>query len=148
MNRLFKALCVFASVMGIFSSCSSRPANPNEPKVDINFTISISPINDYNRLSVISGWMYVSAREPSRGIILYRYSQDEIKAYERMPPNNPDACGEPNALIVDDNYPFVVDGCTDFKYSILDGGIIEGGQGYPMIQYSTQFDGTNLRVYN
>ena len=146
MKKIFSTIIVFAIICGAFPSCNSRPENPNEPKVDIDFTISISPVNEYSNLSVVSGWMYVSAREPSRGIILYRYSQDEFKAYERTPPNSPDACGKPNALIVES--PFVVDGCTDFKYNILDGSIIEGGDGYPMIQYYTQFDGTNLRVYN
>lgn len=146
MKKIFRIIIVFALAIGVFPSCNSRPENPNEPKVDIDFTISISSVNDYSNLSVVSGWMYVSAREPSRGIILYRYSQDEIKAYERTPPNSPDACGKPNALAVE--YPFVVDGCTDYKYNILDGSIVEGGDGYPMIQYYTQFDGTNLRVYN
>jgi len=147
MKRFFRILCVFVVVTGLFSSCSSRPENPNEPKVEINFTINPNSMQ-YFDLNVVGGWMYVSAREPSRGIIIYRYMEDEFKAYERTPPNNPDACGIPNALIVDENYPFVVDGCTDYKYSILDGSITEGGSGYPMIQYYTQYDGTNLRVYN
>lgn len=146
MKKIFKIFGVTAILSGLFASCNSRPENPNEPKVDIDFTISISPVNDYSNLSVVSGWMYVSARYPSRGIIIYRYSQDEFRAYERMPPNDPNACGEENRLYVES--PFVIDSCLGYKYSILDGGLIEGGPGYSLIQYYTQYDGTMLRVYN
>lgn len=145
MKRILMSLWVFALATWLFASCNSRPKNPNEPQIDINFTINPNSM-EYFDLNVVSGWMYVSAREPSRGIIIYRYSEDEFKAYERTPPNDPDACGVANRLYVD--YPFIYDGCTDYKYNILDGSIVEGGDGYPVIQYYTQYDGTNLRVYN
>ena len=88
--------------------------------------------------------MYVTAPLPSYGIIIYRYNIDEFRAYERMAPNEPHACPN-NRLYVD--LPYVVDSCLDYKYSILDGSLIEGS-GYPLTQYFTQFDGTALRVYN
>jgi len=145
MKRFLKIFGVAAILSGFLFSCNSRPENPNEPDVDINFTINPNSLEYFN-LNIVSGWMYVTSRYPSRGIIIYRYSQDEFKAYERLPPNDPNACGIDNRLFVD--FPYVVDSCLDYKYSILDGGLIQGGPGYNLIQYYTQYDGTLLRVYN
>ena len=127
-------------------SCEDTPYNPNIPDAYINF--SIEPNSTfYYELNTVSGWMYVSAPPQSRGIIIYRYSMDEFRAYERQSPNDPNHCGEYSRLIVD--FPFVVDTCLDVKYSILDGQIItEGYNGYPLIQYHTQYDGSTLRVFN
>ncbi|MBO5848180.1 MAG: hypothetical protein J6R17_03110 [Bacteroidales bacterium] len=127
-------------------SCEDTPYNPNIPDAYINF--SIEPNSTfYYELNTVSGWMYVSAPPQSRGIIIYRYSMDEFRAYERQSPNDPNHCGEYSRLIVD--FPFVVDTCLDVKYSILDGQIItEGYNGYPLIQYHTQYDGNTLRVFN
>ncbi|MDO5341278.1 MAG: hypothetical protein Q4F69_02340 [Bacteroidia bacterium] len=145
MKKILRILGVAFIMSGLFASCNSRPENPYEPDIDINFTINPNSM-EYFDLNIVSGWMYVMSRYPSRGIIIYRYSQDEFRAYERMPPNDPNACGEENRLYVDP--PFVIDSCLGYKYSILDGGLIEGGPGYNLIQYYTQYDGTMLRVYN
>lgn len=145
MKKISIYICLVVALACNLTSCDDTPINPNQPIVDINFTIYPNSLQ-YFDLNIVSGWMYVTSPYPSRGIIIYRYSQDEFRAYERMPPNDPDACGEENRLFV--TSPFVIDSCLDYKYSILDGGIIEGGPGYSLIQYRTQYDGTVLRVYN
>ena len=134
----------FAVSIAIFAvSCNSKPDNPNVPEINIDFTIHPNSL-EYQELNTVGGWMYVTAQQPSYGIIIYRYNIDEFKAYERMAPNEPYACPN-NRLYVD--MPFVIDSCLNYKYSILDGSLIEGS-GYPLTQYFTQFDGTALRVYN
>lgn len=134
----------FVASMAIFAvSCNSKPDNPNTPEVSLNFVIYPNTI-EFQELNTVGGWMYITAPLPSYGIIIYRYHVDEFRAYERMAPNEPYACPN-NRLIVE--MPFVVDTCLDYKYSILDGSIIEG-TGYPLTQYFTQYDGTALRVYN
>ena len=101
----------------------------------------------YYEINTVSGWMYATTPWPSRGIIIYRYSLDEFKAYERQSPNEPNYCGETSRLIVE--FPFVVDTCLNVKYSILDGSIFtQGYMGYPLIEYRTQYDGNTLRIYN
>jgi hypothetical protein len=90
----------------------------------------------------------------SRGLIVYRQSDTEFLAYDRMPPNEPDACtdshGNTTRLVVD--FPFVVDRCNNAYYNILNGQIIvaepdqipnfptDGTPIYPLIQYHTTFD--------
>lgn len=127
-------------------SCNNTPHNPNVPNVYIDFSIDPNSLLNYE-LNTVSGYMEVSAPWPSRGIIIYRYSMDEFKAYERQSPNEPNHCGENSRLIVES--PFVIDTCLNVKYSILDGSIFtQGYQGYPLIEYRTQYDGQTLRVYN
>ena len=145
MRHFFKiSMIFFVASMAIFAvSCNSKPENPNSPEISLNFVIYPNSI-EFQELNAVGGWMYVTAPLPSYGIIVYRYHVDEFRAYERMAPNEPYACPN-NRLIV--QLPYVVDTCLDYKYSILDGSIIEG-TGYPLTQYFTQYDGTALRIYN
>lgn len=145
MKFLSRILIIF--LLGLLS-CKDTPHNPNIPQGYFNF--SIEPNSTfYYELNTVSGWMYIKPPTftQSRGIIVYRYSLDEFKAYERQSPNEPNSCGELSRLIVD--FPFIVDTCLNVKYSILDGSVVtEGYQGYPLIQYHTQYDGSELRIYN
>ena len=140
-----KFLVILVFFLGAVS-CDDTPHNPNIPDVYINFSIDPNSTFEYD-LNTVSGWRYAKSPWPSRGIIIYRYSMDEFKAYERQSPNEPDYCGENSRLIVE--FPFVVDTCLNVKYSILDGSIITPGyNGYPLIEYRTQYDGHTLRVFN
>lgn len=141
-----KKIIAISFILLSMLSCIDTPHNPNTPDVYINF--SIDPNSTfYYELNAVSGYSEVTALWPSRGIIIYRYSQDEFKAYERQSPNEPNHCGENSRLIVE--FPFVVDTCLDVKYSILDGSIFTPGyNGYPLIEYRTQYDGNTLRVFN
>lgn len=141
-----KIIFVIVFVLLSMFSCDNTPPNPNIPEAYINLNIYPNSTMNYE-LNTVSGWMYVSAPPQSRGIIIYRYSIDEFKAYERQSPNEPNSCGKDSRLIVE--FPFVIDTCLDVKYSILDGSILtEGYSGYPLIQYRTQYDGSTLRVFN
>ncbi|MBQ5856383.1 MAG: hypothetical protein IIW55_03645 [Bacteroidales bacterium] len=140
-----KFLVILVFFLG-FNSCIDTPYNPNTPDVYINFEIYPNS-TFYPELNTVSGCLEFYAPWPSRGIIIYRYSQDEFKAYERQSPNEPNYCGENSKLIVE--FPFVVDTCLDIKYSILDGSIFTPNyMGYPLIEYRTQYDGHTLRVFN
>ena len=142
MKIIFVTLALLAGML----SCVDTPVNPNVPDAYINFEVYPNSTM-YYELNTVSGWMYVSAPPQSRGIIIYRYSMDEFRAYERQSPNEPNSCGDNSRLIVD--FPFVVDTCLNVKYSILDGSVFtEGYQGYPLIQYYTQYDGRTLRVFS
>ena len=145
MRKFLKiSIVFFVALTAIFAvSCNSKPYNPNAPVVNINFTIYPNSL-EYQELNAVGGWIYLTAQLPSYGIIVYRYNIDEFKAYERKAPNEPYACPN-NRLFV--QLPFVIDSCMNYKYSILDGSIIEG-IGYNLIEYFTEFDGQELRIYN
>lgn len=146
-----------------FSGCGKYPVNPYYPNAIINFTIDINRFPD---LQVVSGYAYVFSdlTSSSRGIIIFRKSWDEFVAYDRLPPNYPDACadsaGNTIRLVVES--PFVVDHCNNAYYNILNGDIIinedfgmmpsfpiDSVPIYPLIQYHTNYDGAHeIRVYN
>ena len=115
-TKYFRKLLVCCGIILclLVSSCDKDSENPNTPSVYIN--IKINPNSTmYQELNTVSGWMYLTATTPSRGIIVYRYSMNEFIAYERTPPNEPDNCCDENGncsrLVVD--FPFVVDKCND-----------------------------------
>ena len=143
--------CLTLMATLFMSGCKEPLVNPNYPSGIINFTIYPNSIHD-QELNVVSGYKYYTSdpESTSRGIIVYRLSQDEFLAYDRLPPNEPNACcdaqGNCTRLVVD--FPFVLDNCNNIKYSILDGSIIEGDGIYPLIQYHTSYNGNELHIYN
>lgn len=146
-QRILSFLLVISSMV-LLPSCWERNANPNAPKVHIDFEITPNSLM-YHDLNTISGYMYLTSEYPSRGIIVYRVWQNEFKAYDRIPPNDPYACcnGDTCSRLVVD-LPFVVDHCNNIKYNIIDGSIVEGTGVYPLIEYYTEFDGVTLRIHN
>ena len=147
----------------LLHGCQKYPVNPNRPKAYINFTIYPNTL-EHQGLNTVSGWEYLTSdpTSDSRGIIVYKMSESEFLAYDRIPPNEPDACtdssGYTTRLVVDS--PFVVDHCNNAYYNILNGQIIiaepdmipdfptDGVTIYPLIQYRTMYDGTMLTVTN
>lgn len=149
MKKNIVILLLFLPVF--FHSCERIPENPNYPNGIVDFTINLNQ-NSYYDLRIVSGYVYLTSdpESTSRGIILYRLSQDEFRAYDRLPPNKPNECcddqGNCTRLVVD--FPFVVDNCNNIKYNIINGDIFEGDGVYPLIQYHTAFNGVEVHVYN
>ena len=147
-NKIILLLLLFGAAL--LQGCRDIHENPNYPNAIINFTINLNQI-DYYDLRVVSGYAYLTSdpQSTSRGLIVYRLSQDEFRAYDRLPPNNPDcrdANGNLTRLVVD--FPFVLDNCNDIKYNIINGDLFEGDGIYPLIQYHTSFNGYELHIYN
>lgn len=151
------------ALLPLLHGCEKYPENPNRPTTPFRFSIYPNSL-EYYELNTISGWIYLTSEveSTSRGIIVYRQSDNEFLAYDRLPPNFPDACtdsqGNTTRLVVD--FPYVVDRCNNAYYNILNGQIIiaepdmipvfetETGTIYPLIQYYTQYDGQKLTIYN
>ena len=162
MKRILKYV-ILALLPLMCNECRQIPENPNTPHAYINFTIYPNTIR-YQELNVVSGWMYLTSEveSTSRGIIVYRLTQDDFLAYDRLPPNYPNACtdsqGHTTRLVFDSL--FVVDHCNNAYYNILNGEIIINEEFdmvpsfvgdeyiYPLIQYHTSYDGVQLRIYN
>ena len=146
-----------------FCGCEKYPVNPNYPNAVIDITIYPNSIHE-QELNTVSGFKYYTSdpMSTSRGLIVFRKSWDEFLAYDRLPPNYPNACtdaqGNTTRLVVES--PFVVDKCNNAYYNILNGELIVDESHdmvptfstnttvFPLIQYNTTFDGYQLRVYN
>ena len=151
------------ALVPMLHGCRQFPENPNRPILPTPIKIYPNTLQ-YQELNFVSGWLYITSEvgSTSRGIIVYRLSDNEFLAYDRLPPNEPDACtdsqGNTTRLVVD--FPFVVDHCNNAYYNILNGQIIvrepdmipdfptDGTLVYPLIQYHTTYDGSTLTISN
>ena len=144
-NLVFLMLLLVAP----FQGCKEYPENPNGLTAIINITINLSDPRYYD-LRFDGGFMYLTSdiESNSRGIIVYRV-MDEFRAYDRLPPNNPDCINANGNLIrLTVDVPFVVDECNNIRYDILNGYVFDGDGVYGLYRYRTSFDGATLRIYN
>ena len=158
-------------LLPLLHGCQKYPENPNRPLLPYPVTVYISDAhfvdpstNQHHDLNNIFDWVYINSEieSSSRGFIVFRNNDNEFLAYDRMPPNEPNACtdsqGLTTRLVVD--FPFVVDRCNNAYYNILNGQIIirepdmvpnfptDGTVVYPLIQYHTKYDGSKLTITN
>lgn len=156
-------LLILIGLLPFLSGCVEAPENPNRPILSAPIVIYPNTLQ-YQELNFVSGWLYITsdAESTSRGIIVYRESNTEFLAFDRIPPNEPDACtdshGNTSRMVVE--FPFVVDHCNNAYYNILNGQIIirepdmvpsfptDGTVVYPLIQYHTNYDGSKLTISN
>jgi len=148
------ALLVFLIAPG----CNKGSTNPNLPRVVINVTLDPNS-TIFQQLNTPGGWLYLDEQPGiyipygSQGVIVYRLSMTEFKAYERQSPDSRfSCCNEYNEncakLIVGPNYPFVKDTCNGNMYQLLDGSLFDGEGLYPLIQYNALYEGGLLHVFN
>jgi len=142
--RLSSLVCslLFTIVLFAFASCERRNGS-GIPYVPVNYQLTVSN-PEFSPLLAIGGWVYIGGG--SKGIIVYRFSPDEFRAYDRH-------C----TYLVDDNCRvsmdntdiFAVDNtCCSSKFLIIDGAPTEGPAAIGLQQYNTSFDGNSLRINN
>lgn len=149
-----QVLLFFVTVGFFFSGCGKGNYNPEIKPANVQ--IDIDPGSTlYQPLSTVGGWVYVKNGDPgvylsaeSRGVIIYRVGLSDFRAYDRIPPNYPNKCGNTTQLIVGNNFPFAKDPCSGNRYNLLDGTLYSGSGSYPMIQYQAQYDGQMLHIFN
>lgn len=117
--------------------------NSNIPLVEVDVYIHV---NDpaYNNITVPGGWTYINGG--SRGIIIYRVSNDAFKAYDRHCTYD---SGNSCALVsVDASNITGYDSCCGSKFILTDGSVTQGPANLPLKQYATSFDGSTLHIFN
>jgi nitrite reductase/ring-hydroxylating ferredoxin subunit len=135
---------LFCSLNLLFTvACKDDNRNNNIPLVEVNFAIQV---NDpaYLNLQTVGGWEYISGG--SRGIILFRASQDEFKAYDRHCTFQPSStCA---IVSVDANNITASDNCCGSTFILTDGSVTKPPANFPLKQYNTSFDGSIIYVSN
>ena len=143
MNQQLKYLVTLLIIAILFVQCKKDKENNNVPLVEVNFTIAVDD-PAYINLKTIGGWEYLSGG--SRGIIVYRTSQTEFKAYDRHCTFQP---SETCALVsVDPNNLTATDDCCGSSFLLTDGTVSKPPASVPLKEYNTFFDGIQLRVTN
>jgi len=141
-SQTFRGFFALILICLLLYSCKDDENN-NIPLVEVNFSINIDN-PEYIELKTIGGWVEVSGG--SRGIILYRANQDEIRAYDRHCTFQPSSTC---ALVsVDINNISATDQCCGSTFSIADGSVTKPPATVPLKSYSSRLDGSVLFVSN
>lgn len=126
----------------VFISCN-RERNNIIPNVLVDIEININN-PEYINLMAVGGSMYLSGG--SRGIVVYRYSQDTFVAFDRHCPYNPSDEGQ---VTLDTSSAVILkDHSCGSQFLITDGSLYSGPATNSLKRYQTFFDGTILRIYN
>ena len=137
-------ICYSLITVALVSTTSCERSNPSGiPFVPVNFQLVVSN-PDFSPLLAVGG--HVTIGGGSRGIIIYRFSPEEFRAYDRH-------C----TFLIDENCRVTVDEsgivavdteCCDSHFLLVDGAPIEGPANIGLHQYNTAFDGNTLSIFN
>lgn len=137
-------LIIGLALLGVTSLWSCEDMNTSGiPYAPVNFQIVVSN-PDFVALQAVGG--YVNITGGSRGIIIYRASPDEFRAYDRHCTFMPQ---EGCRVTIDNTDIFAVcDQCCSSKFLIVDGSPVEGPAALGLLQYNTSFNGNVLWITN
>lgn len=131
-------------VLAVLFACDKDREHP-VPYVHVNFDFNII---HYNLNSVGSSHQFSQAESGGyRGIMVYRVSMDQFRAFDRACPCNPHHC---LVSILPDNPVLATDPCCESTFLLIDGSVVEGDAQFPLKEYQAHFDeGSNrLRITN
>jgi len=139
--KIIKTIYILFFVL-IFASCK-KTQNQSVPYVPVNITIYPS-LPQYIKLTTIGGWAYVSGG--SKGIIVYRKSNDEFMAYDRHCPYKvEDGC----VVAIDSTTNIIVkDKCCNSQFILTDGSVSNGPATTGLLKYATTYNGNALTINN
>ncbi len=140
-KTLYVCSLVLVSVY-ILSSCK-KETKDNIPTVYVDFYIDPNS-TIYLQLNLPGGWVYVTGGV--RGIVLYRITTDEFRAFDRACPNEPNNSAA--YIKVESSNTTVIDSLCGSRFVLLDGSVIKGPATLPLHQYHAVYDGQYLHVYN
>ena len=94
----------------------------------------------------VTGFIYVKDAG-YRGLIVYHFSSDEFRIYERCCPYDPE---KPNAMVtVNSDKITATDSVCKSSFILLDGSPYGSGPShYSLLQYHYSYDGDKLIIYN
>ena len=145
MQQIYLSFVISCSMLsGIFlTSCKKQDAYPI-PNVPVNIIINLD-LPAYLNLNSPGGYAYVNGG--SRGIVVYR-NFDEFVALDRHSTYNSE---DPCAIVeVDPTNPFELqDTCSESRFSITTGTVLQGPAQWGLKRYTTQWDGAyTVSIYN
>ncbi len=138
-----KAIKLFSLILLLVAFTKCKKDDDNKvPLTPVNITVNVNQPAYFN-LQTVGGWEYLNGG--SRGLLVYRYSSDEFRAYDRHSPYNYEAgC----RVMVDATNIFAVDTCSGSRFLLIDGSVERGPAGQPLRSYQTAFNGSILQIYN
>ena len=124
------------------AKCDNRVQNI--PYVPVNFDINLN-LPAYNSLNFPGEHIYVDGG--SKGIIIYRYTLDDFVVLDRHATSDIEMGCQVNVtsdgLTINDNLE-----CSESKWLIIDGTVMQGPAILPLHRYSTSWNPPILSVFN
>ena len=146
MNKVLKyrslLICtlILCGLEGTFSGCKKDKDEIPDVYVDV-YLYTTDPA--FSPLNAVSGYAYVAGG--SKGILVFRKSQNEFVAYDRHCPYDVQAG---NVVSVDASGLLAVDGTCGSKFLMSDGSPNSGPAVNLLKPYVATFDGAVLHIYN
>ena len=127
-------------VIFLIKSCDKD--NNIIPNVSVDFRIQASELDG------VGSAIYTQENYGVRGIIIYHKNNNEYVAFERSCSYRPNENCAVVQLNNEVNPSFLTDSCCNSSFLLEDGTPFSGPALLPLKQYSTNFDGTYIYVYN
>jgi nitrite reductase/ring-hydroxylating ferredoxin subunit len=141
MKRFLSSFFILFTTL-FFNGCNQSEVIPSLPNVPVNIRLNINNPSNFD-LGVIGGWQYVNGG--SGGIVVYRFDENTFKSYDRHCTYQP----ENYCIVAVDSTNFALeDPCSGSRFALSDGSVMNGPASYPLLQYSTTFDGVFVQISN
>ncbi len=138
--RTSMRLAAILLALAVLYSCDKDREHP-VPYVHVNFDFNII---HYNLNSVGSSHQFSQAESGGyRGIMVYRVSMDQFRAFDRACPCDPHHC---MVSILPDNPVLAHDPCCESTFLLIDGSVVEGEAQFPLKEYQAHFSTTSNRL--
>ncbi len=142
--KITLSILVLSGLFLIGFSCNKASSTNSATSGLVNQTINIS-YPQYSALNTIGNYVYIPMPNAGvRGIILYRYSQEQFNAYERSCTyNTASSCGP--VVVLAGNF-YIQDTCKNCgsKFLLVSGAVATGPATIPLTQYKTSWDGISV----
>ncbi|MFH0893313.1 MAG: hypothetical protein V2A54_02665 [Bacteroidota bacterium] len=141
MKKYLIPITICFLLLGVLSCKKDKDGVPDvavDIYIDLNSYV-------YTNLNAVGGYVYVTGGYKNKGIIVYRRSIDEFKAYDRSCTYDPD---NDCRLTVMTSGLEVWDSCCGSKYIITDGTPTNKPATLPMKAYQTILSGNTLHIVN
>ncbi len=144
MRKTLPSIVICIALAGLLASaaCQSDNIYDTIPYVLVDTTINLNNLQ-YEKLRQDKG--YVEILGGYKGIIIYRESANNYKAFEKASPYRTDeACGE---IFVDQSRLYMYEGCNNSVFD-FNGYPAGGVANIPLRQYATALDGNYLHIFS
>jgi nitrite reductase/ring-hydroxylating ferredoxin subunit len=126
----------------LFFGCKKK-RNTVIPYIPVNIYIYPSDPN-FNKINTPGGWVYLNGG--SRGIIVYRRSNEEFVAYDRhCTYDTENSCGQ---VEVTSNQITAIDSCCMSEFVLTDGSVVKSPATAPLQAYQVSYNGNELHIFN
>jgi nitrite reductase/ring-hydroxylating ferredoxin subunit len=142
-NKIMQRIALFLVFVSLFTSCR-KDDNSDTRSAGVNEYLDLN-LPSFLALSVPNNYIYYPSG--TRGIIIFRKSTTEFLAFERACPY--DAQLATGLVSVETTLTSLKDSTCGSRFSLFDGGVINGPATRPLSQYRTELlQGNILHIFN